>query len=305
MIQSIAGWGRLTKMCLASILYHHEYLLSLLHVNHVFLVTSHVFRNGELLQQVKSDKELIVVTFPWNDGEKAFSGIPPHVALMQQVKQINEKQSRLVTEFIAEMKATLEQMGVDGGRMSETNLKTILANFEQRFESRFGLGIPVQPEQELQSDITEMGRIYQPHLYGGSYKRVPENWRWPRCGIADLWRHWWIGDSTRQIPPLRLLRIADVRHLDNAPLTEEEKHGRTGKHKEKRRPATKVLSDPNFLMKFIIQKVIELGKFEPGNTVAAVDRMFLAVVNCFDIKDRDAQKRWTSVVNGIRTKRIT
>lgn len=304
MVYLIAGWGRLTKMCLASVLYHHGYLVKLLHVNHVFCVTSHVFRNGELLQRLRDDKDMIMVTFPWNDGEKAFSGIPPHVAIMQQVQQIHDKQSRLVADFIKEMKTTLEQMGVDGGRMSEDNLRNILNNFEERFINRFGEGNTQLQPPVINSSRTENGRTYQPHSYGGSFKRVPEDWRFPRCGIADLWRHWWIGDNVRNIPPLRKLTIADVRHLDKVPLTEDEMHGRTGKHKLKRRTATKILSDLKFLMEFVHTKVVERGQFEATITVATVDKMFLAVLDCFDAKDRDAQKRWTTIVNGIRTKAI-
>ena len=146
--------------------------------------------------------------------------------------------------------------------------------------------------------------MYQPHYYGGSWKRVPKDWRWPKCGVFDLWRQWWIGDNVRDIPPIRMLNFLDVKHLDAVPLSAEEMHGRTGKHKEKRRTATKVLCDLNFLMKFVHDKVVERGKFEQHITVASVDRMFLAVIDCFDLKDRDEQKRWSTVVNGIRTKNI-
>jgi hypothetical protein len=304
MVHAIAGWGRLTKMCLASMLYHHDYLVSLLHVNHVFCITSVAFRSGELLERLRSDKDLIQVTFPWNDDDNAFSGIPPHVAIMQQVQQINEKQSRLVGDFITEMKATLEDMGVNGERMSEANLRGVLADFEERFANRFG-GLGIQSQvQVIDSSRSEMGRTYQPHYYGGSWKRVPKDWRWPKCGVFDLWRQWWIGDNVRVIPPIRMIKILDVKHLDTVPLSAEEMHGRTGKHKLKRRPATKVLCDMNFLMKFVHDKVVERGKFEAQITVASVDRMFLAVIDCFDLKDRDEQKRWSTVVNGIRTKNI-
>lgn len=304
MVHAIAGWGRLTKMCLASMLYHHGYLVSVLHVNHVFRVTSLAFRDGELLQRLRNDKDMIQVTFPWNDVDKAFSGIPPHVSIMQQVQQINDKQSRLVGDFIGEMKATLEQMGVDGGRMSEDNLRGILNNFEERFANRFGSGNIQSQLPAIDSSRMENGRTYQPHSYGGSFKRVPEDWRWPRCGIADLWRHWWIGDNVRDIPPLRKITISDVKHLNKVPLTVEEMHGRTGLYKYKRRPATKVLCDLKFLMNFVHNKVLERGQFEAQITVAAVDKMFLAVLDCFDIEDRDAQKRWTTIVNGIRKKNI-
>jgi hypothetical protein len=157
----------------------------------------------------------------------------------------------------------------------------------------------------LQTNRVEDGRTYTWHYYGGSYKRVPEDWRFPRCGVSDLWRQWWIGDSVRSIPPLRNIKIEDVSHLDTVPLGEEEQHGRTGKHKDKRRQASKILSDMKKCMTFIHEKVVQRGKFEPEITLASVDRMFKAIVDCFDKKERDAQKRWTSVLRDIHTKKIT
>ena len=130
------------------------------------------------------------------------------------------------------------------------------------------------------------------------------DFRFPRCGIADVWRHWWIGDSSRNIPPLRMLAIIDVRHLDTMALDEEEKHGRTGKNKGRRRLARKTLADLAYLMKFVADKVILRGKYEAEITLASVDRMFKSVVDCFG-GARDSQKRWTSFVNDVRSKKIT
>lgn len=306
MVCSVHGLGRLTKMCLASILYHRHWLLSSLRVNHVFLITSSVLRNGELLQQVNSNsnKDLIQVTFPWTDNN-AFSGIPPHIALMQQVTQVKEKQQLLVSEFVGELRTMLEKMGVDGGRMSENNLKNILNNFEEKFISRIGFVNPLAvTENEVESVRIENGKTYSVHYYLNSYKRVPMDWRFPRCGVADLWRHWWIGDSIRQIPPLRMIATQDVKHLDSFALDEEELHGRTGISRGQRRLARKTLNDIKFLMKFVHDKVVERGAYEIEINLANVDKMFLAVADCFDVKERDAQKRWSTVVHAVRSKKI-
>jgi hypothetical protein len=224
---------------------------------------------------------------------------------MQQVQQINDKQSRLVADFIREVKSTLEDIGVKGGRISEGSLRVLFEDFEARFTTRFGvLGNLQTTTTDIESNRIENGRTYQPHMYGGSWKRVPKDWRWPRCGVADLWRQWWIGDSVRDIPPLRIIAIVDVKHLDTVPLTEDEKHARTGPNKEFRRSATKMLSDLRFLMKFVHNRVVERGAMEAQITVANVDKMWVAVLDCFSVKDRDAQKRWATVVNGIRKKNI-
>lgn len=306
MIQLIAGLGRLSLMCLASIIYHRHWILSYMHVNHVFRVTCHTLRNGELLALINSsnNKDMIQVTHPWTDNN-AFSGIPPHVSIMQQVTQVLDKQSQLVGDFIVQLEKSLEQMGIDGGRMSESNLKDILKNFEEKFINRIGVTQQIVLENDVEMKRVENGRTYTVHYYLNSYKRVPVNWRFPRCGVADLWRHWWIGDSVRQIPPLRMLSVGDVKHLDSFQLDEEEQHGRTGKNKTRRRMARKTLNDMNFLMKFVTDKVVSEGAYEEDKSTVSVDRMFQLVVNCFDIGARDAQKKWSTIVNDVRSKKIT
>jgi hypothetical protein len=304
MISLIAAWGRLSLMCLASTLYNRVWLMTRLTTNHVFLVTSYCFRSSEVLQKVTDQPELVVISYPWND-DCAFSGIPPHVAILQDMTLIKNKQTRLVAEFVGELKGVLEQMGVDGGRMSEYNLQTILKKFEERLDDKIGL-VSTQSMVAEDSNRKESERTYVLHYYGGSYHRVPEDWRFPRCGVADLWRHWWIGDSVRNIPPLRLLHHFDVKHIDSLPMGEDEEHGRTGVSKQKRRPARKILSDIKFLMGFITQKVKARGAFELENlTVATVDSMFKAVADCFDNNDRDSQRRWRTVIHDVRSKKIT
>jgi hypothetical protein len=246
------------------------------------------------------------VTFPWNDdNNKAFSGIPPHVALLQEVTQIKDNQASLVVEYIAQMKVLLQQMGVDGGRFSETNLRNILDEFEIRL-SRIGvIGTATAIASDPVTTRVEAGRTYESHCYMGSFKRVPIDWRFPRCGTSDLWRQWWIGDSVRNVPPLRYLTIADYKHIDKLPLLPDEEHGRTGKHKGKRRPATKILSDMKFLMSFVHRKVVDCSALETVICIQSVDRMFRAVSDVFSLVERDAQKRWLSVVHDIRNRKIT
>jgi hypothetical protein len=305
----IATFGRLTTMCLASLLYHREYLVSKLSSNHVVLATSQCFRSGELLDRLNNEKKCVGVTYPWNDSKNnAFSGIPPHVALMQEVTQIKDKQTLLVAEFIGQVKGVLEEMGVDGGRMSENNLRNILKNFEESFLSKVRLIGGTQSGQvaEAESNRVEVNRVYMTHYYDGSFKRVPKDWRFPRCGVADLWRQWYIGDNVRNIPPLRSLHQDDFKHIDKYPIEEDEEHGRKGKHKNSRRPARKILSDIKFLMNFIRSKLSEKGILEESEvSIHTVNTMFKAVADCFEKGNRDAQKQWTSVVHDIRFKKIT
>ena len=226
------------------------------------------------------------------------------MALMFQVSAVREKQTMMVSEFVSELKVTLEQMGIDGGRMSEENLKNTLNNFEQRLLANINEANGTT--QKIAGVTGNRGgdvETFKRHFHGGLYKRVPESWRFPRCGVADLWRHWMIGDTERQISPLRFLDIYDIKHLDMIPLSVEEQHGRKGPNKHKRRMTRKTLLDMRYLMNYVRDSVIERGTFEVNITIELVDKMFESVADLFSIKERDAQKRWTSVVNEVRKQR--
>jgi hypothetical protein len=135
--------------------------------------------------------------------------------------------------------------------------------------------------------------------------RVPESWEFPRCGVRDLWRQWWIGDSRRKVSPLRFIDIKDVKHLDKRPITEQERHGRRGKFKNNRREARKVLADIKYIIKFIRKKLEAKNLWFQQNEVIThrrINNMFEAVNDEFMVNDRDVQKSWLSVVRELREK---
>jgi hypothetical protein len=300
MVGPVAGLGRMTRMCLASILFHHGWLSSYLVANHVFLVTSHVHRSAEL----RCHSTDTSITYPWNDQdeEHAFTGVPPQTALLQQVTAVREKQQSLITDFVREVKEMLE--GLDGVRLSERNLQEVLNNFQRRFLEEIGNVHPVQPPlpDETMLNRPEAGRRYNVHFYNGGIHRLPKDWRFPRCGIFDIWRHWWIGDDIRHIPPLKELKAHEYTHLDKVPLSEEEKHGRTGPYKNLRRPSRKTLNDLRYIIKYTEDKIVEHNVFPAEITPANVAAMFRDVEDYFTSHERDAQTRWPTVVRLVRAR---
>ncbi|KAG7336568.1 hypothetical protein IV203_017784 [Nitzschia inconspicua] len=146
----------------------------------------------------------------------------------------------------------------------------------------------------------ETGAGYTLHMYGGGFHRVSADWRFPRCGVQDFWRQWWIGDTVRLVPPLRSLGHGDVKHLDNVPLADDEMHGRTGGYGARRRLSKKTLCDMRFLMNWMTERVEAAGHSENNTTISAVDRMFLSIAHLFADGARDSQKRWTSIVHTVR-----
>jgi hypothetical protein len=76
------------------------------------------------------------------------------------------------------------------------------------------------------------------HYYRGQYHCVPESWRFLNCGVFKVWRQWLVEDQVQNIPPMRVLKACDAKHIDVIPLSQVEPRGRavTGRNANKRRP---------------------------------------------------------------------
>ena len=123
------------------------------------------------------------------------------------------------------------------------------------------VGEGTENTEAVDAQRIETGQGYRWHYFDGNFHPVPKDWHFPRIGVLDAWKQWWIGDSVRGSPPLRMLDSKDLEFLDAIPLTEEEQHGRTGPNKNRRRPARTTLCDLKFLMMYIQDKVVAAGRF--------------------------------------------
>jgi hypothetical protein len=148
-----------------------------------------------------------------------------------------------------------------------------------------------------------MGRGYRFHTFGGQIHRLPADWRFPRVGVLDAWRQWWIGDTVRGVPPLKNLNADDFKFIDKQPLQEEEKHGRTGRFKNSRRPARKIFWDLKFVMDYMEKKVSEEAMLPDEITLSTVDAMYTVSLPFISgTEARFEQKKWISVSNELRKK---
>jgi hypothetical protein len=298
MVASVIGFQRMTRMCLASLLYHNSWLSSYLQPNHIIFNTCYCFRSAEILSHHRD----VIITYPWNDeNDHAFSGIPPTIALLQHVCSVKEKQERMVSEFVEETSELFRRF--EGGRLSEQSVVGILEDFQRRFMAEIGTAraaaVPAALPEAV-NDQPEMGRRYMVHFYGGGIHRLPKDWRFPRCGVFDLWRQWMIGNDVRNIPPLSDIKSSEYTHLDKLPLSDEERHGRTGGNSENRRPSRKILSEMRSLMKFVHDNIVERGAWRAEITPSSVDAMFFDIVDVFTEQERDAQILWNSALKAIK-----
>lgn len=306
---NVFGFERLLRMCLASLVYHHRWVFGRVNPNHCIVASSHVYRSAATLKVFDDVPHPIVkVSHPWNDDVNKFSGIPPHAALLQELAGIRSNQVQLIDGFVDKVKVALVDCGVTGGQITETHLQRLFDKLRDDLKENLVIGGITNNLQSTESNAEvereETGRGYMLHLYGGKLHRVPADWRIPRCGCFTLWRQWWIGDSVRQIPPLRHLSIKDIEHLNNIPLSAVELHRRTGARRNTRRRASKLLSDMKFLMRVIWQMVLDSNAAPAIITIGSDDFMFKAVSEKLIVNIRDDQKQWLTVVRELRRRRV-
>jgi hypothetical protein len=186
------------------------------------------------------------------------------------------------------------------------NVESLVHGFRNELTQHLS-GIPIGQSatvhvQEVERE--ETGRGYTLHVYGGRLHRVPQDWRSPRCGVFSLWRQWWIGDTVRQIPPLRFLQTKDIEHIDDIGLSTEEMHRRTGSLRERRRKASKYLSDMSYVMDVVKNTYLHRKPMPLVITYATIDAMFKEVVPVLVVNIRDDQKQWLTVVRQLRREKI-
>jgi hypothetical protein len=284
--------------------YHYEWLVNVLGRNHTFLVSSVIHRSDG----VEQFRASVQVSYPWNDNINHYSGIPPHVTVLQDMamlkntqEQLLRDQQQLVGDFVTQTRILL----ADGGRLADREyMRDMLDQFHRDFDTRFNAIMRMVPNQEVpqpnqNAGRAEEGHVYTLHYYLGAYKRVPQDWRFPRCSVFQLWRQWWIGDTVNNVPPLRHLEISDINHLDDVPLSAVELHGRKGRYREQRRKTSKLLSDMKFLMGYMKRILQERNLYRAETTLESVDAMFQSVSDLFE-GNRPGQINWLTAVNKLR-----
>ena len=115
-------------MCTASLLYHKNFVIQLLQPNHV-VCSSHLFRNASILEQMDGNDKPVVVTYPWNDKNHKFSGIPPHTVLLQKMEHLKVEQQGQVNLFVDKIRTAINESGISANGITEARLRNLFDGF--------------------------------------------------------------------------------------------------------------------------------------------------------------------------------
>ena len=97
-----------------------------------------------------------------------------------------------------------------GGAGFTSRIENMFTSFDRRLEQtlgRVGGGATVVNEEE------ENGSLFMMHRWGGFYHRLPEDWKFPVCGVVQVIQHWYLPDHKNKIIPIKSLSVKDVKHV--------------------------------------------------------------------------------------------
>lgn len=197
-LSKVLGFGKICRMCLASLVYHRRWMSEHLDMNHVVNMTSEILRNNEEMDKIRNIK--VVVTYAWSDKKNTFAGVPPHISMMNDLSAIRTEQSSFISSFVDKVRDAINECAPGALRLTEERLNNILDRFSNesqiqfdRFEKKVAMMGGGWEKQNNNNDTiveTEEEKVarggYKPHIYGGKFHRVPKNWRPPRCGVRGL-----------------------------------------------------------------------------------------------------------------------
>ena len=110
MFDDVPQFLHLKLMCLASMVNHHWFIVEcFMLTNHIVLASGQLFQDEEVLHQLDNNPDCVVVTYPWSSNGGSFTGVPPHVAVLQELHSLKVKQQSLIDNFISKVKTAIEE----------------------------------------------------------------------------------------------------------------------------------------------------------------------------------------------------
>jgi len=123
-------------MCLASLLYHHQWIFQKFMVNHVVHCCCIVFCDDDVMRRCNENPEFVVVLYPWNNAAHMYSGVSPYVAMLPELALLQSEQRNLIDNFVIRVKTALQEYGIDSEWLTVENLNRILDNFRQELNTQ-------------------------------------------------------------------------------------------------------------------------------------------------------------------------
>lgn len=183
-------------LCLASLAYHCDFLVSSLPLNHPLLSTP-LFADVSMLARVRpfltTSSTLLHPT-----------GIPPHISIHARIEDIYQLLTAMPIEIKSLVESLFKDYGGSAGYLTRNVLEETLTNVLRSMNGANSSSSSRDSENE--------NVAHQPTLYnwGGRWRRLPETFVLPAADLNTAWRLWWLGSSSSHSTPFRLIKTFDL-----------------------------------------------------------------------------------------------
>jgi hypothetical protein len=239
------------KMCISSLEWHREFLLSHLHSNSNLRASIFLLEKAPLAQH-------LTVKYPWNktNDTPELTGIPPDILIMSEfemMKQCMENMKiSIESSFDTTLKRELDARAVGSVmhfKVTEMMAKMdqVINNISKNNSPPLSSPSPVEEEHEFSGEYNIMDeeeeedevvipfideatanqlsrertkkqlktRQYTVGFHHGKLNPLPSNWRYPKgLTLIQLINLWLIGVRDQNVPPLIQLDSIYVQHFD-------------------------------------------------------------------------------------------
>ena len=194
LMQAEENFEQILEFCLASIVFHSDFLTAHLPPNHALLSTS-VFRHEEVLLYLKGK----IITH--NSDRFSATGIPPHIELYRKQQETKDAVDKLPQTLFDGFSRILEEKGAAAGNVSREYLEDAI----RRLLAEANLHpTPTAPQ------IVNEAMPRNIHCWGGGLHYLPRDFDFPSIDPLGAWKLWWFGHQSLGYPPFHTIKTNDL-----------------------------------------------------------------------------------------------
>ena len=187
--------------CLASLVYHYQFIRNTLDSNHPVMRSS-LFTNRDLFTRVERSVKCTLES-PTLDVVR--TGIPPHCEIIRSINNLSETVKNTQQQTVNRIIQVLEEHAVGEGSVTSHGLQNILAEqfSRQLQEIQSAIGHIQPPAASPEPPAPEPQVERQIFHVNGRLRRLPADYRLPNCGPGEAFRQWCFPDTMNNISALK------------------------------------------------------------------------------------------------------
>ncbi|KAH9133211.1 hypothetical protein AeRB84_020668 [Aphanomyces euteiches] len=188
------------RLCLASIVYHHEFLVSTLPSTHA-LLSSTLFRNNSILQRLKC-----IVQHGCESTTLQASGVPPHVELYRTLAKQEQSLLSIPRVVLDGVRQIIEENGFAAGQITREFLSSTISAAIASVAGSSGISTSTSTSGNEANSIVK----YDVFMWGGRLHKLPEDFVFPSVDLATGWKLWFCGNPAQKLLPFQSISTLDL-----------------------------------------------------------------------------------------------